>query len=44
MLHNKDNSRTVCTQASQPTFARKGVDRSHHCISPEKWTWLLCSV
>ena len=44
-LTSKTNSRTI---RSQPAFAGKGADTSelqaHHCMAPEQWTWLLCSV
>jgi len=44
----KTNSRTIRSQVSQPASAGKGADMSelqaHHCITPEQWTWLLCSV
>jgi len=44
----KANSRTIRSQVSQSAFARKGVDlvncKAHHCMIPEQWTWLLCSV
>jgi len=36
------------SQVSQRESAGEGVDMSelqaHHCITPEQWSWLLCSV
>jgi len=47
----KANIRTISSQVSQPASAGKGVDVSdlqglspHHCMTPEHWTWFLCSV
>ena len=44
----KTNSRTICSQVLQPASAGKGADMSesqdHHYMTPEQWTWLLCSV
>ena len=38
----------MCSQDSQRESADYGVDMSelqaHHCITPEQWSWLLCSV
>jgi len=44
----KTNSRKIRSRLSQPASADKGGDMSelkvHHCMTPEQWTWLLCSV
>ena len=44
----KTNSRTTTSQVSQPASADKGAGMSelqaHHCMTPEQWTWILCSV
>jgi len=44
----KTNSRKIRSQVWQPTSAGKGADMSelqaHHCMTPEQWAWLSCSV
>ena len=44
----KTNSRTIRSRLSQPASAGKRADmceqQAHHCMAPEQWTWLLCSV
>jgi len=44
----KRNSRTMRSQVSQREAAGEGVEmtelQTHHCITPEQWSWLLCSV
>jgi len=44
----KRNSRTMLSQVSQRKSAGKWVEMSElqadHCITPEQWSWLLCSV
>jgi len=42
LLHDKDNSETICSQVWQDTSAGKGADLSklqaQHCMTPERWT------
>jgi len=44
------NFRTILPQVSQPASAGNAADSmnckliSHHCMIPEQWIWLLCSV
>jgi len=44
----KSNSRTMLSQVSQRDSADEGAIMSelqaHYCITPEQWSWLLCSV
>jgi len=44
----KTNSETIQSQVWQVIPAGKGADMSklqdQHCMTPEQWTWLLCSV
>jgi len=44
----KTNCRTIRSQVVQPASAGGGANmselRAHHCMTPEQWTWLLCSV
>ena len=44
----KASFRTTRTQVSQPIYAGNVADTSelqaHHCIIPQQWTRLLCSV
>jgi len=44
----KPSSGTFRLQVSEPASAGKGVDMSEiqalHCMTPEQWTWILCSV
>jgi len=44
----KGHSRTMLSQVSQRESAGEVVAmvelQTHHCISPEQWSWLLCSV
>jgi len=44
----KTNSRTICSQVSQPASAGKGADMSemqtHRCMTSEQWTWLMCNM
>ena len=44
----KTNSRKICSRLSQPSSADKGGDMSElqadHCMTPQLWNWLSCSV
>jgi len=45
----KFNSRTSCSQVLQLAYADgKAADMSelqtHHCTTPWRWTWFLCTV
>jgi len=32
------------SQVSQPASAGQEANMSHHCMTPQEWTWLSCSV
>jgi len=44
----KTYRKTIHSQIWQPAPAGKGADMSElqscHCMTPEQWTWLFCSV
>ena len=48
LLHNNDQQQNNPLQVWQPASAGKGADvsklQAQHCMIPEQWNWLLCSV